>query len=181
VTAFAPTVTHTADLISPNVAQLTLGVPNATITTLASVFPNPATLSVSAFLPTLSVVGGNLFIDFEVARLSLDTPGATIRRFALDTVRYHYAQINPIIPTPAPDNQRPLFFNTRLRVEHQLFDLKIPAERLELNGVRYFRLKSTFVSRLAKDQKGYFLAFGDEKLYFTQYDPVGFTPEWRGL
>ena len=99
---------------------------------------------------------------------------------------YHYATVPGVFPVPDPANNPPLYTSTRLLMEHALFDLRVPTERLDLlDGTRVFRTPSKYVERLPKDQYGYVIRFGETKIYWTDVSPVGFSKDiksrWRAL
>lgn len=96
---------------------------------------------------------------------------------------YYYATVPGVFPVPDPQTGPTIVSSTRLLMEHALYDLRVPTERLDLSdGRRVFRTESRYVERLPKDQHGRLIRFGDTKIYWTAENPVGFVShDWRAV
>lgn len=95
---------------------------------------------------------------------------------------YYYATVAGVLPVPDPEKGPTIVSSTRLLMEHALYDLRVPAERVDLSdGRRVFRTPTRYVERLPKDQYGHVIRFGETKIYWTTQDPVGLSYNWRAV
>jgi hypothetical protein len=86
---------------------------------------------------------------------------------------YYYASVPGVFPTPDPTTGPPLVAAARLVLEHQLADIRVPAERVDLpDSTRVFRTRADYIERMPKDQYGPVIRFGDARIYWSPTCPI---------